>query len=151
MRLSDLFDDEAKKYITDIDDYRIRLISAIDMPDDEFGKFATELGDVMQLVKHQGKDLDKLIEKTNHKIYSPEAADFLKVAANVDLDFEVKDGGVDMCEALERKYKEKEVSGAIETYREFGISDDDIVMRIVERYNVTKEYVMALLTPQAVA
>ena len=62
----------------------------------------------MRFVKHQKDDVDKLIEQTNHKIYSSEAAEFVKEAASIDLDFEVKEGGVDMCEALERRYKEKE-------------------------------------------
>lgn len=107
MMLSDIVSDGAKKLMTPYDDYRLRLISAMDMDDAEFGKFATELGDVMKFVKHQGIDTDKLIEQTNHKIYSLEAAAFVKVAANMDLDFEVKNGGVDMCEALERRYKKE--------------------------------------------
>ena len=106
MRLSDLFDDDVKQFL--VNDYKLSLISAADMDDAEFGKFSTELGDVMKFVKHQKEDVDKLIEQTNHRIYSPEAAAFVKEAANMDLDFEVKNGGVDMCEALEKRYKEKE-------------------------------------------
>ena len=37
-----------------------------------------------------------------------DAAFFLKEAANLDLEFEVKNGGVDMWESLEKRYKEKE-------------------------------------------
>ena len=88
-----------------VNDYKLSLISATDMADSDFGKFSTELGDVMRFVKHQKDDVDKLIEQTNHRIYGPEAATFVKEAANMDLDFEVKNGGVDMCEALERRYK----------------------------------------------
>ena len=111
MRLSDIVSDKAKQLMTDLDDYRIRLISAMDLPEGDFGKFATELGDVMKFVKHQKEDVDKLIEQTNHRIYSPEAAAFVKEAANMELDFEVKNGGVDMCEALEKRYtKERNVA-----------------------------------------
>ena len=105
MRLSDLFDDDVKQFL--VNDYKLSLISATDMDDAEFAKFHTELGDVMKFVKHQKEDVDKLIEQTNHRIYSLEAAAFVKEAANMDLDFEVKNGGVDMCEALEKRYKEK--------------------------------------------
>ena len=111
MRLSDIVSDKAKQLMTPYDDYRIRLISAMDLSEDDFGKFATELGDVMKFVKHQKEDVDKLIEQTNHRIYSPEAAAFVKEAANMDLDFEVKNGGVDMCEALEKRYKKERNEG----------------------------------------
>ena len=151
MKLSDIVPPGAKKLMTPYDDYKLRLISATDMDDAEFSKFTTELGEVMQFVKHQGKDVDKLIEKTNHKIYSPEAADFLKVAANMDLDVEVKDGGVDMCEALERRDKKKTVEGAIMGLQMAGVNEEDIISKIIEKFNVTKEYVQALLAPQAVA
>ena len=50
---------------------------------------------------------------------------------------------------FDKELKEKEVEGAIETYREFGTSEDDIIKRIMKRFNVTKEYVQALLSPQA--
>ena len=149
-RLSDIISDGAKKFMTDLDDYRLRLISATDMDDAEFGKFSTELGDVMKFVKHQGKDIDELIEQTDHRIYSPEAAAFVKEAANMDLDFEVKNGGVDMCEALERRYKKEQVSGAIIGMQMAGMSENDIISKIIERFNVTKEYVQALLSPKAV-
>ena len=56
----------------------------------------------------------------------------------------------DMCLALDKKYKEKEVTGAIEAYRDCGTSDEDIIERVVKKFNVTKEYVLALLAPQKV-
>ena len=65
----------------------------------------------MSLLKHRETDADKIIEERNHEKVSPETAFFLKSAANLDLDFEIEDGGVDMCASLERKYKEKELLG----------------------------------------
>ena len=53
-----------------------------------------------------------------------------------------------MCVALEKRYKGKEITGAIETYREYGASEDDIIDKIIKRFNVTKEYVLALLEPK---
>ena len=74
----------------------------------------------------------------------------LKKAANLDIETEVKDGRVDMCESLERKYKEKEIVGAIGILRDDGKSEADIIERIIKKYNVTKEYVMSLLSPKLV-
>ena len=55
-----------------------------------------------------------------------------------------------MCQALDRKYKEKEVTGAIMGMRIAGMSDNDIISKITETFQVTKEYVLALLSPQKV-
>ena len=146
LKLSDIMEEGSREYL--VNDYDLCLISAPDLSEEDFGKFATELGDVMKFVKHQKEDVDKLIEQTNHRIYSPEAAAFVKEAANMDLDFVVRDGGVDMCEALERRDKKKEVTGAINGMRIAGMSENDIINKIMEAYNVTKGYVVALLSPQ---
>lgn len=55
---------------------------------------------------------------------------------------------VDMCVSLERKYKEKEIDGAIKILKSTGISDNDIISKIVETFSVTKEYVLELLYPK---
>ena len=50
-----------------------------------------------------------------------------------------------MCESLERRYKKERIEEAIEIYREYGDKDDDIVRKIIKKYNVTPEYVLSLL------
>ena len=104
-----------------------------------------------QVEKNQDTDIDKVIEERRHRKVSPETAFFLKAAANLDLDFEIEDGGVDMCASLERKYKEKEVSTAIDIYRDYGDTEEDIISKVMAKYNVTKEYVQALLNPKVTA
>lgn len=51
-----------------------------------------------------------------------------------------------MCEALQRRYKEYEVVGAIEMLRDDGKSDEDIINRIIKKYNVTKDYVLNIMS-----
>lgn len=53
-----------------------------------------------------------------------------------------------MCKALERRYQEKEVTGAIKGMRKLGASDDNIIKAVMEMFNFTREYVLALLAPQ---
>ena len=146
--LLEMMDIEDKRILPFLNDYKLNIISAADMTEEDFGKFSTELGSIMQIIKHQKEDADKLIEATNHKRFSSDAAFFLKKAANLDLEFEVKDGEVDMCESLERRYQKEKITGQIEGMREMGASDEDIISRIVKKYQVTKEYVLALLSPQ---
>ncbi len=54
-----------------------------------------------------------------------------------------------MCKAPERRYQEKEVTGAIKAFRLEGLSDEDIIMKGMKLYRVTREYVPALLKAQA--
>ena len=89
-------------------------------------------------MKHQREDVDKLIEQTNHRIYSPEAAAFVKEAVNMDLDFEVKNGGVDMCEALENRYK-KERNAAEQNAKVLDIKN------VMESFSVPLEKAMESL------
>ncbi len=56
--------------------------------------------------------------------------------------------GVSMCLAMEKKEQRDKITGAIDGMRLMGASDNDIISKIVENFNVTKEYVIALLTPQ---
>ena len=147
LEMMDIRDDRIRPFLND---YKLNIISSADIADNDFDKFNTELGKVLRIVKHQKDDADKLIEELGHTKIDPDAAFFLKKAANLDIEIEVKDGGVDMCESLERRYKKERIEEAIEIYREYGDKDDDIVSKIIKKFNVTKEYVLSLLTPKTV-
>ena len=131
-----------------LSDYKLNLISPADMSEDEFGKFQTELGFAMKLLKHQSEDADEVIRLEGHRKISTETAYFLKAAMKLDFEFENEPGGVDMCKAMEKRYQEKEVTGAIKAYRLDGVSDEDIIVKVMKLYNVTREYVLALLAPK---
>ena len=131
-----------------LSDYKLNLISPADMSEDEFDKFHTELGYAMKLLKHQSEDADELIVREGHRKISSETAYFLKAAMKLDFEFEDEPGGVDMCKAMEKRYQEKEVTGAIKGMRIAGMDDDDILVKVMEAFHVTKEYVLALLSPE---
>ena len=151
LSLHDMLDfaDEEQKAL--VPDYKLNIISAADLDDSEFDKFHTEVGFALKLLKHKDKDADKVIEERNHEKVSPETAFYLKGAANLDLDFEIEEGGVDMCASLERKEKKDQVTGAIIGMQMAGMNENDIISKIIERFNVTKEYVQALLAPKVAA
>ena len=131
-----------------VPDYKINLISPADMDDDEFAKFNTDLGFAMNVIKHQSDNADEIIGATNHRKIDRDTAVFLNTAVKLNLEYEEETGGVDMCLAMEKKEKRDEVNGAIKGMRIAGMSDNDIVAQIIKNFNVTKEYVLALLTPQ---
>ena len=131
-----------------VPDYKINLISPADMDDDEFAKFNTDLGFAMNVIKHQSDNADEIIGATNHRKIDRDTAVFLNTAVKLNLEYEEETGGVDMCLAMEKKEKRDEINGAIKGMRIAGMSDNDIVAQIIKNFNVTKEYVLALLTPQ---
>jgi hypothetical protein len=50
-----------------------------------------------------------------------------------------------MSNAIERRYKEEKVTGAIELSRFDGASDEEIVEKLTKLFDVSREYVLALL------
>ena len=50
-----------------------------------------------------------------------------------------------MCKAMEKRDRKKEVTGAIKAYRLDGASDETIITKVVSLFNVTREYVLALI------
>lgn len=53
-----------------------------------------------------------------------------------------------MCKSMERRMQQERVTGAIKAFKLDGASDEDIVAKVTKLFNVTKEYVLALLAPQ---
>ena len=76
---------------------------------------------------------------------SRETARFLNAAINLKIDYEEEQGDVDMCNSFQRRYKEKEVTGAIDAYRDAGFSDEDIIQEVMSLCDVSREYVLGLL------
>lgn len=143
----DFKNDAIKSFVPD---YKLNLISPADMDDKEFTKFSTDLGFAMEVIKHQSSDADEVIERTNHRKIDRDTALFLNTAVKLNLEYEEETGGVDMCKAMEKRQQRDEINGAIMGMRMMGASDNDIIAKIVERFHVTKEYVIALLAPQKV-
>ena len=141
----DFKNDAIKSYVPD---YKLNLISPADMEDEEFGKFSTDLGFAMEVIKHQSSDADEVIERTNHRKIDRDTALFLNTAVKLNLEYEEETGGVDMCLAMEKKEKKDKIIGVIDYMRDEGKSESDIIDKIIDKYHVTKEYVLALLTPQ---
>ena len=137
-----------KRMYNYLNDYKLNLISPIDISEEDFEKFHTDLGLAMKVIKHQKEDADTIIKGTNHRKIDHDTAFFLNRAVNLGLEYEEENGGIDMCLALDKKYKEKEITGAIKVLRSLGTSESDIKVKIIEMFDVTTEYVTDLLSPQ---
>ena len=118
------------------------------MGEGEFEKFHTDLGLAMKVIKHQKEDADEVIKETNHRKIDRDTAFFLNRAVNHGLKYEEKNGGIDMCLAMEKKTLRDNIMGAIEILKDEGISDEAIIEKIIKKFGVTKDYVLELLVPR---
>ena len=125
------------KYVLTVADKLMPIITAV-----------IYLGFAMKLIKHQSTDADEVIMKEGNRKVSTDTAYFLNAAIKLGLEFEEEEGGVIMCKAIENKEKRDKVTGAIQGMRLVGASDEDIITKIVNHFGVSKEYVLALLTPK---
>ena len=55
-----------------------------------------------------------------------------------------------MCKALENRIQKEKIISVMDYMKDEGKSETDIINKIIERFHVTKEYVLALLSPQKV-
>lgn len=149
LSLHEMLDVKDKRLLKFIPDYPINLIAPVNMEDEEFAKFHTDLGFAMNALKYQrDKRITDVFLSTTKRI-DKNTAEFVNRVANLGLEY-VDDGkgGYDVCRGMEENNKMREVSGAIKVLRATGTEDKDIIDKIVENFNVTKEYVMELLAPK---
>ncbi len=138
--------EEMKRFIPN---YWINLVSPAEMRDEDFKKFHTHLGFAMKVIKHQSDDADQVIMATDHHRIDPETAEFLNRAVNLQLEYQDEPGGVDMCKAMEKKEKKDRITGMIDYMKDEGKSEEDIIAKVMEKYRVSKEYVLDILKAQA--
>ncbi len=146
--LFEMLDVKDQRLYKFLNDYKLNLISPIDMAEEDFSKFHTDLGLAMKVIKHQDDNLEEIIKETDHRIIDRDTAFFLNEAVDLGMEFEDGEDGVDMCKGMEKYKMKNEVTGAIKGMRSIGASDDVIIQKIMETFHVTREYVMALLAPQ---
>ena len=143
--LFDMLDVQDRRLYRCLNDYRLNLISPVEMDDSEFDKFSTELGFAMKVLKYQSEGADKIIMQSGQNI-SPATAHFLNNTMHLQLDIRARKGVVNMCRAMEKNNLKNRIIGAIEARKEDGWSDDDIVAKILKSYKEVKaDYVRNLM------
>ena len=55
-----------------------------------------------------------------------------------------------MCKALDNRMQKEKIISVMDYMRDEGKTEADIVDKIIERFHVTRDYVLALLAPQKV-
>jgi hypothetical protein len=119
------------------------------MSDSDLRSSNTKPGLAMKVLKYQKAGAIEVIKATNHEMIDRETAVVLNRVAKLDLVFDEKEDQVDMCKAMQDYKKKNEVTGIIKYLRLNGASDETIIMEVQKVYDVTREYVLAILKEQA--
>ena len=146
--LHDMLDVKDKGLLRFIPNYPINLIAPYHMKDEDFDKFSTDLGLAMKVLKYQKSGAVEVIKATDHRKVDRNTAVFLNRVANLGLEFDEKEDSIDMCKAMDENNKKMKITGAVEMLRLEGATEEDIIAKVMKLYNVTKEYVLAILKAQ---
>ena len=109
-----------KQLLSFVQDYRIQLIAPYLMADDDFRKFRTDFGQLMEYIKYSTDDekLDQIVQtKESYRHLDVDLANLINDLTGKKLTFEVKEGEVDVCKAheeMKRKAAEKAAEEAWE-------------------------------------
>lgn len=153
-----------------IPDYRINLIEPAKISDEEYEKFKTDLGSIMQFIKHQSdKDGSWIKGKSRFKHVEKEAVELINLITGSQIAGEEKEEVVDMCRAWENSIndaknegrregklegrregelegrREGKLEGKIETlYEECDMSIPDIAKKVSKPEEYVKEVIKKL-------
>ena len=147
LRLHDMLDVKNKEILKFVPDYAVNLIAPANIKDSDFKKFHTDFGLAMEILKYQKeKNISKIILSEEHKKVDRSTAVFLKNVANIGIEVTEKEKEMDLCLGMQLNYKEQQILGAIKAMRWMEAADDDILPKIMEKFDITKEYALELLS-----
>ena len=141
-KMFEIQDERILKYVSD---YKINLIQPAKISKEEFQKFRTELGKVLEYIKlSKNKSvLHKQIQQEAEfwKLHK-ESFDLLNTATNSKLKLFLDEGGrADMCVAIDEMRQDMEIVGYIKGRRDDGISLEEAIKDAALMYGKTEEYV----------
>ena len=146
-------DDELLSYVPN---YKINLIEPAKISDEDYDKFKTDVGSVLQFIKHQSDEDGSWIKgKTRFKHVEKEAVEFINLITGSKITGEEKEEVVDMCRAWENSInnamregmREGELKGKIEIlYEECNMSIHDIARKVSKPEEYVREVIRKMST-----
>ena len=137
-------DDELLSYVPN---YKINLIEPAKISDEDYDKFKTDVGSVLQFIKHQSDEDGSWIKgKTRFKHVEKEAVELINLITGSKIIGEEKEEVVDMCRAWENSInnamREGELKGKIEIlYEECNMSIHDIARKVSKPEEYVREVI----------
>lgn len=146
-------DDELLSYVPN---YKINLIEPAKISDEDYDKFKTDVGSVLQFIKHQSDEDGSWIKgKTRFKYVEKEAVELINLITGSKITGEDKEEVVDMCRAWENSInnamregmREGELKGKIEIlYEECNMSIHDIARKVSKPEEYVREVIRKMST-----
>ena len=126
-----------------VPDYKINLIEPAKISDENFDKFKTDLGAVMQFIKHQSdKDGSWIKGNLRFNHVEKEAVELINIITGAKFAGDDKEEVIDMCRAWENSMKDAKIEGKIETlYEECEMSIPDIAKKVSKPEEYVREVI----------
>ena len=100
-----------------LNDYKLHVIAPAQMSDEEIGKLQSSLREVLLFIKYSKnkEELDRILRENEERFREVErrAVDVIEVITNTQLNYEEREGKVDMCQAIREMRMEAERKGEI--------------------------------------
>ena len=101
-----------KEILSYVPDYKLNLLSPAQIAEEDFSKFRTGLGAVMQFIKHRkDKSMDWMDGNERFKRMDRDTANLIKTTTGADIQFGEKEDVVDMWVAWENSMKQARLDG----------------------------------------
>ena len=118
MTIHEMLNTQDRQILDLVQDYKIHLVAPAGIPYEDFIKFRTDLGPVLQFIKYSD-DKDKLDETKNNidrfRRMNPESVELINAVTGSDLKIVVnEEGKVDVCKAIDEMRSESRNEGRIE-------------------------------------
>ncbi|MBQ9365554.1 MAG: hypothetical protein IJT82_07245 [Schwartzia sp.] len=110
--LHDMLSVKDKGVLSFVPDYKLNLITPADMTEADFDKFRTELGIVLDCIKHkQDKDMNWMKSKEKFTSVTRNTASFIKTVTGFNISLEGEGDVVDMWNAWENSINQARMDG----------------------------------------
>ena len=145
LSLHEMMDVDDPAILGMVPDYRIHLVAPADIPEQDFGKFHTSLGDVLTFIKYS-KDKEKMADWLDGSgadvVLGREEIEVLNTCVNAKLTMQGNEEAINVCEAIRKMNEEaaeKATAKATENAQLAGIKN------LIKNLNLTAEQAMAAL------
>ena len=130
-----------------VPDYKINLIEPAKISDENFDKFKTDLGAVMQFIKHQSdKDGSWIKGNSRFNHVEKEAVELINIITGAKFAGNDEEEVIDMCRAWENSMKNAKLDGKLEgkietLYEECEMSIPDIAKKVSKPEEYVREVI----------
>ena len=112
LSIHEMLNTNDERILAFVADYKLNLIEPASISEQDFEKFRTGLGALMQFIKHKGdKDISGIAASTRMRSVDRDTADLIKELSGLQIDYEAKGDTINMWAAFENALQQAENKG----------------------------------------